>query len=61
MIPLADDSIGSSPHTRGALKAVHGVQDHGRIIPAYAGCTSFVATQNGDKGDHPRIRGVHCR
>ena len=42
--PLLDDvySIGSSPHTRGALTVQVGVNLFERIIPAYAGSTAKV-------------------
>ena len=55
------DSVGSSPHTRGARSGVHRHRRPSRIIPAYAGSTlpSFRAAPRG--GDHPRIRGEHYR
>ena len=52
---------GSSPHTRGArLQGVRRVLLAG-IIPAYAGSTSEKIPQLFAGGDHPRIRGEHCR
>ena len=50
---------GSSPHTRGALKAKFTGLAHVRIIPAYAGSTGVVFGWGGVVEDHPRIRGEH--
>ena len=51
--------LGSSPHTRGALR--RGQHHHGeqRIIPAYAGSTPSRRRDHGPRPDHPRIRGEH--
>ena len=51
--------VGSSPHTRGALREEQrAVQERG-IIPAYAGSTSPASRPFGSPQDHPRIRGEH--
>ena len=50
---------GSSPHTRGARQRSPARRTRSRIIPAYAGSTSFVHTDGILKPDHPRIRGEH--
>ena len=52
---------GSSPHTRGALCLHRRHRARRRIIPAYAGSTSFSAQSPLSKSDHPRIRGEHER
>ena len=50
---------GSSPHTRGApTDRVDGPR-FPRIIPAYAGSTSSIASPTRSARDHPRIRGEH--
>ena len=52
--------LGSSPHTRGALRGPISRGPHRGIIPAYAGstdCAEWVGTMT---RDHPRIRGEHC-
>ena len=52
-------TIGSSPHTRGALVAPHRRHDRGRIIPAYAGST--IGTQSRlltCLGSSPHTRGA---
>ena len=52
-------TVGSSPHTRGAL-ADHVVPLIGkRIIPAYAGSTCLASWVVATETDHPRIRGEH--
>ena len=51
---------GSSPHTRGALRAVPGPVGLGRIIPAYAGSTPGRRSGRSRWTDHPRIRGEHA-
>ena len=52
---------GSSPHARGALKAVaHSRVRHG-IIPACAGSTIMSWTITAPTRDHPRMRGEHSR
>ena len=50
---------GSSPHTRGARRHLHGMGDRPRIIPAYAGSTASGRGIGAGGGDHPRIRGEH--
>ena len=50
---------GSSPHTRGAQADNIGATARQRIIPAYAGSTSWRLTDAMVEGDHPRIRGEH--
>ena len=52
-------SMGSSPHTRGALWHVPEPVDNLGIIPAYAGSTASSRTMAASRGDHPRIRGEH--
>ena len=51
--------IGSSPHTRGALRHTPSSKTWIRIIPAYAGSTTALASQAHSIADHPRIRGEH--
>ena len=51
--------VGSSPHTRGALRQLRLPRAGGRIIPAYAGSTDAFAFIHRDDPDHPRIRGEH--
>ena len=52
------NSLGSSPHTRGA----HGDSPVGagrsRIIPAYAGSTMVVVSSTGRRRDHPRLAAI---
>ena len=50
---------GSSPHTRGALRAGIVAPHAGRIIPAYAGSTPTTPRSGRPQTDHPRIRGEH--
>ena len=50
---------GSSPHTRGAHVLWGSVTPVARIIPAYAGSTSFLFFVTRGRWDHPRIRGEH--
>ena len=50
---------GSSPHTRGALEARHGLVLGDGIIPAYAGSTAGPRASCSTAWDHPRIRGEH--
>ncbi|ERH20063.1 hypothetical protein HMPREF0043_00192 [Actinobaculum sp. oral taxon 183 str. F0552] len=54
--PLA---LGSSPHTRGALRDRAIRRHSSRIIPAYAGSTNAPSRTLGSSSDHPRIRGEH--
>ena len=56
---VAECGGGSSPHTRGAPGPVAAMAPPGRIIPAYAGSTSWRLTDAMVEGDHPRIRGEH--
>ena len=51
--------LGSSPHTRGALKKLKVTSNGIGIIPAYAGSTSAIAAAALGYRDHPRIRGEH--
>ena len=51
--------LGSSPHTRGARRRRPGRRRRRRIIPAYAGSTSFMPPVATRVPDHPRIRGEH--
>ncbi len=50
---------GSSPLTRGALRAAHRIHHSRRIIPAHAGGTSCPPRCPAWAGDHPRSRGGH--
>ena len=50
---------GSSPHTRGAHSPPPVGDGSRRIIPAYAGSTSSIASPTRSARDHPRIRGEH--
>ena len=50
---------GSSPHTRGARPSASCPPAARRIIPAYAGSTSSIASPTRSARDHPRIRGEH--
>ena len=54
-----NDTLGSSPHTRGALVFAAVGLRLDRIIPAYAGSTPTGARLRTAPGDHPRIRGEH--
>ena len=54
-----NSSLGSSPHTRGALGAARRASKVTGIIPAYAGSTMPDAGSLSSMGDHPRIRGEH--
>ena len=53
------EKVGSSPHTRGALRLAGQRGDPGRIIPAYAGSTPTSSSSARSPPDHPRIRGEH--
>ena len=59
-VMLSDQSIGSSPHTRGALPYFPACGWQTRIIPAYAGSTSSPTMSTSCAWDHPRIRGEHA-
>ena len=50
---------GSSPHTRGAPRALNPGGVFSGIIPAYAGSTRADPRVTELQGDHPRIRGEH--
>ena len=52
---------GSSPHTRGARGGYLPRRAARGIIPAYAGSTHPPRRSRRALGDHPRIRGEHCR
>ena len=52
---------GSSPLTRGALRARYVVVLFGRIIPAHAGSTLHGSGAGPEDPDHPRSRGEHAR
>ena len=54
---------GSSPSTRGALRAGHIPGGPGRLIPVYAGSTGHQPPGLGARPAHPRLRGEHrvCR
>ena len=51
---------GSSPHTRGAPDQLDVPRLDLRIIPAYAGSTSWERRRRVPAWDHPRIRGEHA-
>ena len=53
------NTVGSSPHTRGALEEMPDRHGHCRIIPAYAGSTTLQHHLAQPTPDHPRIRGEH--
>ena len=61
--PRVGCAVGSSPHTRGALRQQHLPRPGGGIIPAYAGSTRALNPGGVFSADHPRIRGEHhtCR
>ena len=50
---------GSSPRMRGALCAAPPPVDPARIIPAYAGSTTWMASIQVPTKDHPRVCGEH--
>ena len=54
-------SRGSSPHTRGARPPSITARVGVRIIPAYAGSTTWTSSGTASGADHPRIRGEHRR
>jgi len=56
-----DSTVGSSPHTRGALSLRHFHLFSFGIIPAYAGSTVVPLPGATLAWDHPRIRGEHRR
>ena len=51
--------MGSSPRARGTLHLSFGFWCSGGIIPACAGNTCFLQSDNGFRRDHPRVRGEH--
>ena len=53
-------TVGSSPHTRGALEVFDLARQHTGIIPAYAGSTVRADSWDYKAGDHSRIRGEHA-
>ena len=54
------DNPGSSPHARGALKAVSNFFTNAGIIPACAGSTRVMYSLGNGVRDHPRMRGEHA-
>ena len=58
-IATATESVGSSPHTRGAPDGQDRTDPARRIIPAYAGSTGDHILVRTADADHPRIRGEH--
>ena len=56
---LVIEAAGSSPHTRGALRALDRLPLKQGIIPAYAGSTLQRLPRRLPGTDHPRIRGEH--
>ena len=59
LVPSSTQSVGSSPHTRGALVLDETYSLSLRIIPAYAGSTHIQTWKGWSGKDHPRIRGEH--
>ena len=55
----ADELPGSSPHARGARRAVLGDLGRAGIIPACAGSTRYLVDALLEDEDHPRMRGEH--
>ena len=53
------NSLGSSPHVRGALALLHVEPDSVGIIPACAGSTDYQSKHKSSQGDHPRMCGEH--
>ena len=51
--------LGSSPRMRGALEFLVQFGPRPRIIPAYAGSTTWSASQGRQSKDHPRVCGEH--
>ena len=52
-------SLGSSPHARGAPRACRHAACQAGIIPACAGSTDHYSTSQPNLWDHPRMRGEH--
>ena len=59
VVEVAGREPGSSPHTRGARDDPPQKRFGRRIIPAYAGSTTSIASILRWLRDHPRIRGEH--
>ena len=59
--PASFAASGSSPLTRGTLRAVGAVRDGGRFIPAHAGNTAEALLPGAQRPVHPRSRGEHAR
>ena len=53
------ESVGSSPHARGARSLLPLLAYSSRIIPACAGSTRRHRSRRARRGDHPRMRGEH--
>ena len=60
MNPPPGVPVGSSPHTRGAPRALLVHPARVGIIPAYAGSTRCSSRVRTSLRDHPRIRGEHA-
>ena len=58
---FTESFVGSSPHTRGALKRHVAYIIKVGIIPAYAGSTLRRSSGQAIDRDHPRIRGEHSK
>ena len=52
-------SVGSSPHGRGARLDLPPSQEKKRIIPAWAGSTLLAPETLSKTSDHPRMGGEH--
>ena len=59
LVPSSTQSVGSSPHTRGAPAPGFSIRPGAGIIPAYAGSTEHFRVPPQCLADHPRIRGEH--
>ena len=58
VLPVQHDrKLGSSPLTRGTLRAFRRFYAAVRFIPAYAGNSSFAGDTRNDRTVHPRLRG----
>ncbi len=53
-----NQSLGSSPLTRGGPKKISDTGSAGRLIPAYAGRTYFTCVTSINSEAHPRLRGA---
>ena len=56
---IVRNSAGSSPLTRGALARCSPRRCRGRLIPAYAGSTTWSGMISSSVRAHPRLRGEH--